>query len=69
MLINDYDKYSLGTFVVRTDDLIKEELEYYRAKILNKMKIIEIKRKLKHIIANRKYFFKKIINGLKGLRA
>jgi len=66
LLIDDYDKYSLDTFVVRTDDLTKEDLEYYRRKILNKMSVIDIKRKLRHIITNREYFKEKIGNGFRN---
>ena len=66
LLVTNYDKYSLGVCVVRTDDLTKEDLEYYKRKISNKMNVIDIKRKLIHIIANREYFKEKIIDGFKN---
>lgn len=60
LLDNNYDHYGLGVCVVRTDELSKEDLEYYGMEIKNKMDIIDIKRKLFHIITNREYFQKKI---------
>lgn len=62
LVITDYDKYSLDVFVVRTDDLTKEDLEYYRAKILNRMSVIY---NLRHIIADKEYLKKTIIDCLK----
>lgn len=66
LYIKDYDRYSLNTFVARTDELSIKELEYYRTKTLYKMKIVNLNRRLRHVISERTYFRKKIINSLKN---
>ncbi len=43
LLVTDYDEYSPDKFIIRTDDLTKEDLEYYRAKILNRISVVHKK--------------------------
>jgi radical SAM superfamily enzyme YgiQ (UPF0313 family) len=69
LLDNNYDHYGLGVCVVRTDELSKENLEYYGMKIKNKIDIMDIKRKLSHITTNREYFKKKITTIFKNPRS
>jgi radical SAM superfamily enzyme YgiQ (UPF0313 family) len=66
LLDSNYDHYGLGVCVVCTDELSKEDLEYYGMKIKNEMDIAEMKRKLKNVIANREYFKSKISAILKN---
>lgn len=66
LLDNNYDHYGLDVCVVRTDELSKEDLEYYRMEIISKISAMEMKRKLRHILANREYFKSKITAGFKN---
>jgi len=66
LLDNNYDHYGFGVCVLRTDELSKEDLEYYGMKIKNQMDMMEMKRKLSHITTNREYFKKKIITIFKN---
>jgi len=66
LLDANYDHYGLGTCKVRTDELSKEDLEYYYIKFTNKIELKEFRRNLKNIIANRKYFKEKIVRVFKN---
>jgi radical SAM superfamily enzyme YgiQ (UPF0313 family) len=65
LLDSDYDHYGLGACVVRTKDLTKKDLEYYRTKFKNKIELVGLRRNLRHIITNRNYFKKIIVKVFK----
>lgn len=60
LLDSNYNHYGFGACVVRTDELTKEDLEYYRTKIADQMEIVSLRKNLMHPIANREYFREKI---------
>jgi radical SAM superfamily enzyme YgiQ (UPF0313 family) len=62
LLVTNYDEYSAGKIVVRTDELTKNDLEYLREKYLKRME----KRHLMSLILNRKYLPKIIIDSFKN---
>lgn len=66
LLVTNYDKYSLDVFVVRTDDLTKEDLENWHKEIVGRIRIASIKRYLTSLILNPWRFQKKIIDGVKN---
>lgn len=65
LLISDYDKYSLDRCVVRTDDLTKEELEYYRGAVVDKIG----KMRLRYNLLRPRYIGEIIINSFKNPRS
>lgn len=70
LLVKDYDEYSPDSFIVRTDKLAKEDLEYYRSKITIQIILakITIKNLIRKIISP--YYFKTIvIDSFRNLRS
>jgi len=66
LLDRDYDHYSFGYGVVRTDKLTKEQLEYHRMRITNRKEFKILKKNLRHPITNKSYFINKIKNILRS---
>lgn len=69
LLDRNFDHYGLGICVVRTDELSKEDLEYYKWKITSKMELRELRKNLRHPIANRKYLKEKISRAFQSPKA
>ena len=68
LLVANYDEYSPDVFVVRTDDLTKEDLEYWHKEISGRIGIasINMKRYLMSLVLNPRYIQKKIIECVKS---
>lgn len=68
LLVANYDKYSPDVFVVRTDDLTKEDLEYWHKEISGRIGIasINVKRYLTSLMLNPQRLQKKIIECMKS---
>jgi len=68
LLVSNYDEYSPGVFIVRTDDLTKEDLEYWHKEISSRISIasINMKRYLTSLMLNPRYLPKKIIDGVRS---
>lgn len=68
LLVTNYDEYSPDVFVVRTDDLTKQDLEYWHKEISSRISIasINMKRYLTSLMLNPRYLQKKIIDGVRS---
>ena len=62
LLVTDYDEYFVDKFVVRTDELTKNDLEYLRKKFLKKME----KRNLMSLILNPRYLLTIMLDSFKN---
>lgn len=67
LLVTNYDEYSLGVVVVRTDDLTKEDLEYWHKEISNRINVASINMKrLMSLMLNPRNLLRKIVECVKS---
>lgn len=66
LLDSNYDHYGLGACVVRTNELTKKDLEYYKTKFVNKIELKELRKNLRHMVVNKKYFKEKIARVIRN---